>query len=259
MVNYGHIYHETTDLIKMEQMMEVYSHDIEENDMKESLLFLLHKLWLIGIIGILFAVCTGLIQIYLLTPVYTSTARIYLSDQPRNSVMTLIDQGTGSQQLEDYIDLVTERAVMDQVIRELKLDLSPDELAQKVTVDMSHKSWILEINVVYSNPAMAKKIVDLVAKISLEQLVHEVDTKRITIVEEGNLPTVPVIPDLRKKVVLGAVSGILFAIVFLAPGHLSSKSVQNIEYIEQYLGCTNSVLHSLKGKLAAGRRVRKIR
>jgi capsular polysaccharide biosynthesis protein len=231
--------------------MEVYSNDIIEDDMKDSFFFLLHKLWLIGIIGILFAVCTGLVHVYLLAPVYTSTARIYLSGQPSSSAVTLIDPGKDSQQLENYIGLVKESVVMEQVIQELKLDLSPDELAQKVTVDMAQDPYVLKINCVYSGPAMAKKIVDTTAKISLEQLVHEVDTK-ITIVEEGNLPTVPVIPDLSKKVILGAVSGILFAIVFLALGHLPNESVQNIEYMEQYPGCTHSVVHFLKRKLAGG-------
>ena len=137
--------------------MEVYNNELVEIDLKESFYFLLHKLWLIGIVGILFAVCTALVNVYLLPPVYTSTSKIYMISQQRDDELTVANSGTGSQLTNDSIKLVKDRAVMERVIQELKLDLSPDELDQRVNVDIAQDSSAIEINVVYSNPIMAKK------------------------------------------------------------------------------------------------------
>lgn len=209
--------------------MEVYKNEIFEFDARESfLILLLHKIWLIGIIGILFAVCTGMINVYLLTPVYASTANIHMIHQQRDDELTLVDMGTGSQLTKNYMNSIKSRAVLEQVIQELKLDLSPDELAQKVNVSKTQDTWI-QINVVYSNPAMAKKLVDAIASISLKEMFPELETDLMTMVEKGNLPTIPTNPNLSKKVVFGAVCGILFSIVFLAIGQRMNGSIRNSE------------------------------
>lgn len=199
--------------------MEVYNNEIIDIDVKESFIMLVHKVWLIGIIGILFAVCTGMVNLYLLPPEYTSTARVYIIDDQRVSGLTL-DLGTGSQLIRDYMELIHSEPVLDQVIQELQLEMSLEELAQRVDVTSTKDSWILKINVVYNHPAMAKKIADTIVKASLGELIHGKDMGGIALVEEGNLPTVPVNPDLITKVLLGGICGIIFSLAFLALGHL---------------------------------------
>jgi capsular polysaccharide biosynthesis protein len=203
----------------MEQMMEVYNNEMIDIDVKESFIIHLHKVWMIGIIGILFAVCTGMVNVYLLPPEYTSTARVYMINDQRVSGLTL-ELGTGSQRMKDYRELIHSEPVLEQVIQELQLEMSSEELAQRVVVTSTKDSWISEINVVCNNPAMAKKIADTIVKASLGQLIDEKEMRGIAFVEEGNLPTVPANPYLITKVLLGGVFGIIFSLAFLALGHL---------------------------------------
>ena len=278
-VNYGVIYHETTDFTgsereaaatkvfcgaleqwmnEMEQRMEVYNNDILEIDVKESIFILVHKLWLIVIIGILSAICTGLVNIYLVAPVYRSTSKVYITSPQADDKLPLAESGTGSQLTKEEIALAKSKAI-DQVILNLKLDLSPEELEPKVTVNHEEGARILEINVVNENPIMAKKMVDMIAKLLTEQLVGGVESERSALLEEGSLPASPFCPNLCKKVLLGAGCGILFSMVFLAIGHLPGGQAHRMECIEQYPGTAKRLPNLRREKLEEVKKVRRAR
>ncbi len=275
-VNYGVIYHETTDctgsereaaaeiyrstleqwMNEMEQRMEVYNNEIVEIDIKESVFILVHKLWLMVIIGILFAICTGLVNIYLVAPVYRSTSRVYITNQQKDDELSLAESGTGDQLTDEEIALAKSKAI-NQVILNFKLDLSPEELIRKVTVNQAEGTCILEINVVDENPVMAKKMVDMIAKLLTEQMVVGLEPEGSALIEEGNLPAAPFCPNLCKKVLLGAGCGILFSIVVLALGHLPGGQAKKMECIEQYSGTAHRLPDLLRVKLAEVKKVRR--
>lgn len=75
------------------------------------------KLHLVLLAGIIAALVAVLVTKLFMTPVYTSTTKMYvLSKQDANSAVTSSDLQAGSQLTKDYMELIKSRSVMEQVI-----------------------------------------------------------------------------------------------------------------------------------------------
>ena len=175
------------------------------------MLLLLKKLWILLLCGIIGAGAAGVVSKYLIRPVYTSTARMYIINRQENSSLTLADLQSGAQLTKDYMILVKSRPVMDQVIKELKLPVTSDELDQRIKVETPEGTRILEITVTDRDPATAKKIADMIALVSVERMTVVMGSEKANILEEGNLAKYPSGPNVFRYTVLGGLAAAILA------------------------------------------------
>ena len=218
--------------------LELQNKEIVEIDVKELFHILLHKLWLVVIVGVLFATCAGMISIYLLQPLFTSTSKMYIVNRQEEKGLTLSDLETGKQLTKDYMYLVKSSPVLEQVISDLNLNLTGDALKNMIAVSTPEDTRILEISVTCPDAKLAKNLVDNIARISSEKMVSVMEMDKVNVVEEGNLPSSPTSPNLYKNISLGGLLGIVFTAAFIILGHLQNDSIRCSEDIEKYLGIT---------------------
>lgn len=150
------------------------------------------KLHLVLLAGIIAALVAVLVTELFMTPVYTSTTKMYvLSKQDANSAVTSSDLQAGSQLTKDYMELIKSRSVMEQVISQLQLDMSVDKLSGEITVSNTADTRILSISVENESPKLAKEIADAVRESASVQITQITDADAVNMVEEGNLPKNP--------------------------------------------------------------------
>ncbi|MDF2544142.1 MAG: capsular exopolysaccharide family [Herbinix sp.] len=77
--------------------MEPKNSEELEIDIRELFFVLLDKVWIIVIVGVLAAICAGLISKVFLTPVYTSKTSVYVISRQTEDKTTLSDLQTGTQ------------------------------------------------------------------------------------------------------------------------------------------------------------------
>jgi capsular polysaccharide biosynthesis protein len=219
-------------------MMEQRNSNVFEIDMKELLLVLLHKLWIILIIGIIGAAGSGAVSKYLVQPIYTSTTKVYVINRQEKNKMTLSDLQTGEQLTKDYLILVKSRPVTEQVIRELNLDLSHEELFAKIQVTSPEETRILEITVEYQDPYIAKQLADLIATVSSEHMVNVMEIEKVNVVEPGNLPIIPTSPNIVKNTILGGSIGVVLVSFLIVLVYIMNDSIRSTKDIEKYLNIT---------------------
>jgi capsular polysaccharide biosynthesis protein len=223
--------------------------NVVEVDVKELFYLLLHKLWLIVLVGILGAACAGAASTYLMQPIYTSTTKVYVVSRQDESKMTLSDLQTGTQLTQDYMVLVRSRPVMEQVIEELNLDITEDELFNMINVVTPEGTRILEISVTYYDPVMTKKMADAIAEESSVQMINIMEMKKVNIVESGNLPTAPSSPNIFTNTILGGIMGLAITSVIIIMVHVMNDSIKSSDDIEKYLGITTLGLIPLEDGL----------
>ena len=81
----------------------------------------------------MFAGAAGLITKFAMTPVYSSSAQLYVMS--KSGISQLTDLTMGTQLTQDYMVIVKTRPVLEQVINDLKLDMDYKELSEKITVE----------------------------------------------------------------------------------------------------------------------------
>ena len=212
-----------------------YNDEITVN-IKELFLALWSKIYIIiaaSILGgILFFGGTKL----LITPVYTSVTKVYiLSRQDDSTGITYNDLQLGSQLIQDYIQLVQSRPVLERVISSLDLDLTPEQLSDMITIDAPTNNRILSICANSSSPEEARAIADSLRESVGEEFSQILDISSISTVEEANLPQAPSSPNVQKNVIIGVLAGFFISTVILSILFIMDDTIKTSEDIERYL------------------------
>lgn len=129
----------------------------------------------------------------------------------RNSASNYIVQAS-----ESYRQLIGTSLVLSPVIESLGLDTSPSALADRVRASASPRSAVITITVVSRNPGQAARIANAVADsfrtVVTETLerrdVETAYTVRVMQIQQAQVPTTAVAPDMRLSLALGAVLGL---------------------------------------------------
>lgn len=236
--------------------MQSNNEDIEI-DLKELYFALLRKIWIILIAGLICALAAGLISKFVIKPIYTSSTKIYvISRQNTENTITNLDLETSTQLTKDYQILVKSRPVIEQVIADLNLNMTYKELASSIKVNTPTDTRILEIEVEYMDPILAKKIVDSIAAVSTERMVSIMEMEKANIVERGDIPTKQSSPNIMVNTMIGGLAGVFVSVFIILFIYLLNDSIKTGEDIERYLGITilgsipyeESVLNSRKVK-----------
>lgn len=209
-----------------------------EIDLKELFFVLLGKIHTIAIAGVALAIIAILITKICITPLYTSTTKLYVLSKTStdiSSFTSLSDLQLGSQMLEDYSVMVTSRSVINKVIENLELDNSYEEVCNMVSTNNPADTRILEISITHPDPYFAKEIADEVAKVSATRSSEIMEVQEPNIFEEGNLPDHRTSPSTAKNTVIGGILGIFFAAAIIIIRYIMDDTIQSQEDIEKYL------------------------
>lgn len=229
--------------------------DVDEIDLKELFYVLKNKILVILLTAIVFAGTAGIITKFLITPVYSSTAQIYVVS--KSSISNLTDLTMGNQLTQDYMVIVKSRPVLEEVIKKLKLKIDYKEFREQITVENPADTRLLQISVKNESPAMAQKITQQLAKTTARTVATKMDVKAPTIIENAYIADEPDSPDMKKNIILGALVGLVLCAGVISVRHILNDTIRKEEDIEKYLGLNTLA----KIPLAKGekRRTKKVR
>lgn len=207
------------------------------------LFFELLKYWKqIAVSTFLVAVIALLISKFLMTPMYESTSELYVLSKS-TSITSLTDIQMGTNLTNDYIVVVTERTVLEQVIRNLSLSMDYKDLGDEITVNNPSNSRILQITVKDANPELAKAIADELADVSAAFISEKMDQDPPSIISYGYQDGKPVSPSILKNTIIGALLGFVLAAAVIVLAYMFNDTIMTADDIEKKLGL--NVLGSL--------------
>lgn len=213
--------------------MESQYEDEIEIDLKELFFLLLHAWKLIVLSAIFFAVVTTIVNQFLITPQYDSTAKMYVIPKTEDSSFANIQVGTSLTQ--DYLDVVQSRPVLEEVIEDMKLDQEYKELVPKITVENPTDTRVLEITVRDDDPVTAKKIVDEITKVSTNFIADRMNQDKPKVLQWGYVDVDPISPRIKRNTCIGFVAGGLLMSLLIIINHIMNDTICDTEAIEKYL------------------------
>ena len=195
--------------------------------------------WLVGltVLGVLAALVWSMVT----TPTYRSTGRIFFSLEYGDSAADLVQGSNYTQaQVASFAQLVDTPAVLQPVIDDLGLDLSPGQLADRVEAAAPVDTVIVEVSVTDTSPAQGAAIANAVID-SLSTVVEDLapanaqgrPTVRATTVADAVVPTRPAAPDLWLALGVGLVAGLLLGAAAAAAREALDNRVRDAEVVAQ--------------------------
>ena len=220
-------------------MYKEYEDDEITIDLWELLLAIWKKMYLVVIVTLLFSALAYLGTKFLITPMYTSTTKLYvLAKQSDDSAVTYNELVTGTYLTQDYKELVTSRPVMEKVISNLNLDMTTSQLKSHISIETPEDTRILAISVEYPEAEMAKKIVDEVRVAAGIQIKEIMAVESVNTVEDGNLPTEPSSPSMLKNMIIGGFLGAVLMVGIILLKYYLDDTIKTPEDVEKYLDIT---------------------
>ena len=208
-----------------------------EIDLKEIAIAILDRIWIVIFVGIACALLVGIITKVFITPMYTSTTKLYvINKQNSDNNITYTDLQTGNLLTNDYIIQVKGTKVLSQVISELNLTDTEDELASRITVSNPENSRFIVISVSDKDPVVAQQIASCVAKVSSDVVKEVMDLEKVNVAEEANLPLEESSPNLKKNVLLGGAAGVFVSLLLIVVFYLLNDRIRTPEDVKRYLG-----------------------
>ena len=212
----------------------------EENeiDLLELFYVVLHKWKMIVLSLLLTGACGCLISVFLITPQYESTSVLYVLSKS-TSITSLADIQMGSSLTNDYVEVVTSRPIIEQVIQNLGLtDETYESLKDKVSIDNPANTRLLKITVRDTQADVAKAIADELADFSKSFISIKMEQAAPTVTQYGYADGEPVTPNTVKNTVLGALIGAVLAIGVVIVSYLLNDTIMTTDDIEKKLGMT---------------------
>ena len=206
-------------------------------DLLELLFAFRKKLWMIVLAMVIGGLGAGIYSKVVLTPIYTSTAMVYVLSK-ETTLTSLADLQIGSQLTKDYQVIVTSRPVLQQVIENQGLDMSYGQLKGKISISNPADTRILSLTVSDSDPVRAKAVADEGAKVSSDYIGDIMEMVPPKIIEEGVVALSPTSPNIKRNAVLGGMAFAAAVCGVITLQVIMNDTVRSEEDVEKYLNLT---------------------
>lgn len=141
-------------------------------------------------------------------PTYNAGAMLIINNKPDGRDYLSSDLINTSKELANtYTIIIKSRTVLDTVIKDLKLDMNYETLANAVSVSTVEETPVLKINVNHSDRTTAVKITDKILEISPDVIVGAMDVGSVNVVETTTAPYYPSVPSATKPAIIWALIG----------------------------------------------------
>ncbi|PGA14231.1 capsular biosynthesis protein [Priestia aryabhattai] len=187
----------------------------ETISLRELFAVLRKRLWLIVLITIIAATVSAVISFFVLTPVYESKTQI-LVNQAKNDQQLYNNQTvqTNVQLINTYNDIITSPAILDKVVKELKLDKSAADLSDQIQVTSAQDSQVAQIVVQDTSAKRAADIANTTASVFQKQVPKLMNVDNVKVLSKaalGENPS-PVKPQPLLNVAIAIVVGLIIGV-----------------------------------------------
>lgn len=215
---------------------------MEELDLKELLqVFWEKKIEIILIIAI-FATIGAAYSFIFVTPTYKATTTLLLATNSsagtENTSITTTDMTLNSKLVSTYSELVkSSNKIIRNVISNLKLNISEDELRDSISVTAKTNTEVIEITVKNENPNLSAKIANEMAKVFIGDVKEYYGIENVRVVDEAEVPQKPANINPAKDIAKFIFIGIAVAIGYVIVVSMLDTTIKSEEDIEKATGC----------------------
>lgn len=205
---------------------------------------ILRNNWVVILVLMLVGAGVGAAYALTQTPQYRSSAQLYVSVRTEGAATGDLVQGTtfARQIVASYVDVASTALVLQPVIDDLSLDVTVDQLADRVSAEAPPSTVNIMITATGSDPAQAAAIADAVAASLTTAVQTTLDRPstngaesaiQLTTVQPALVPSEPFSPNLRLSIAVGALLGLALGIASAVLRTVLDTRVRTLADIEE--------------------------
>lgn len=208
---------------------------MEEIDLKELFEFIKKKIGLLITITVVICLLGCIYGLFIQKPMYKSYTTIILggNETTTSQTITQSDITLNKNLVDTYAEIVKSRRVLEQVISELDLEETYEELSNKISVSSVNNTEIIKITVADSNPIEAKNVANVTANFFSKEVVKLYNMNNVNVLDEANEANEPYNINIPKQVIIYFFIGIIIALSILFVIFYFDRTIKSVEQVEQ--------------------------
>lgn len=203
-----------------------------EIDLKQVMMIIWHRIGMILLSTVVFALGAFLISRFAMTPKYTASASMYVYSEGNrvvNGTITSSELSTSQQLVQTYIVILTSNSVLDQVSEKLDYAYTAEELRTMLTASAINNTETFRISVTNTDPVMAQKIANTLADVAPKEIIRVVRAGAVEVIDYATLPVKPTSPRTATNTAIGALLGMVLSMLFFIVSAMLDTAVRSEE------------------------------
>ena len=191
------------------------------------------------IILFLFTLCGYFYSYNFVVPKYKSTSTILLASNNLNkdtNTVTQTDVNLNKNLISTYGKILKSNNVLGQVITNLKLDVTKEELYKNIQIEEVEDTQIIEIGVINESAIEAQEILTELNKVFIEEIKQIYKLDNINIVDEPSFELVPYNVNHVKDISIFFLAGSVFSLCMIAIIYFFDTTIKIEQDIEEFIG-----------------------
>ncbi len=189
---------------------------MEEISLTELFLILRKRIQIIILITIISIVTSAIVSFFILDPQYQTFTTLMVGKpkdyQSYNDRLDYNEVLLNQKLVSTYGELVKTRAVADEVIRNLNLDISYETFKNKVNVNLVKDTEIIRLEVIDEDPELAVEIANETAEVFMKKVRNIMRVENIQVIDEAQIPDKPVKPKPMLNMAIAGVLGLMIGV-----------------------------------------------
>lgn len=157
-------------------------------------------------------IVTGLITVFLLTPVYRATTTLLVFKQPEDANLKSLSFNRSL--VRTYSELAKSRLVLEEVLKNGELS-GMDRLEEKIKVEPVADTELIRISAESVNPTLAALIANEVGRALTKKVGDTMSMSNIQVIDAALPPTRPVWPNYLLSILFAGVLGLVVVVGFV--------------------------------------------
>ena len=216
-------------------------HEYEETiDLREIIFLLKNNLLSIIATTLVCAILGFLVTNFLITPKYEASATMIVNSQQNQTSANLTNDmlTTAKNLVATYGIVVTSDTVLNQVISELNLNETYEQLAGEVSVTAVDSTQVMKIAVQDENPAQAKAIVAKIVEIAPAAIQDAVEAGSVKVISDARVGDAPVSPNKDTNTAIAGLVGLAVSVGVIFLKEMLNNTFKTDDDIQKHLGFT---------------------
>lgn len=215
----------------------------------ELLTALKDKIILIIAVVVSFALAGWTFSAFLMTPQYESSVNMIVNTRTEaTGNMTNDDISSAQKLVNTYAIIIKSNTVLNQVIDNLDLNMTYEDLYSAVSVNSIDNTQVMKIAARNKDPEIAEKIVETIAQIAPNIVKDAVEAGSCKVVSDVAVKNKPVSPQIGKITILAAAFGMILCMAVIILEELMNDFIVDDSDVERKLAIpTLGIIPDMEG------------
>ena len=213
---------------------------MEEINLKELFDYFVSKWFMVALAAVVCVVFGAVYTMFFKTPLYNSYTTMVLTTNNEktniNQSITQSDITLNKNLISNYRVIMKSHSILNQVINNLDLNMTTDELKKMVNVTTEDDTEIIRISVNGADKEIAKDVANEIARVFSNDVARYYSIKNVAIVDYAEVANNPYNISLLKTVVLAMLIGVVLSCAVIFVMFYFDTTIKSTDEIETKIG-----------------------